>query len=578
MRGEFGLVFCLMLVLLAGLMAQNVLAEAQGERRLIKEVKPKAKVVVNEVEFNPPEGQATWVELYNPGDKPVKLSGWMLVNYRLQVFELPEDAQISGKGFYVALPPKNWLNPEGDIVILLDSRGVEVDRTPLLRDTAGDSKTWQRVYDGADTETEADWKFTENTIYTSNGKGEVVSIWPFQPRYWFAKTPYPLLGNIRPEREDVTVTVKIETLGMRGEKFLVELSQVTTDVNGTWVYRWTPESAGFYYVRAYAGEASSQEFKIQVVRPDTTPQPSTITLSQAQKELYFGSKVKLTGILNPPRENVAVLLLYKYIGFPETYARGTLTFPDGRFFFILNPERFAVIQVRAFWIGDPVTVGSTSQLLHLILVKPSLTVKVNPENAVSELKILSGPGISKPLTVKLKNGTVSLRLNSTGTCILSLPELIPLTGNFRLKFEAWIRNGEKVSAEPTAEIKVEGSETVEAHYAREHLLTVKSELGEVLGGGWYKEGSKATITVKPTETGFLIRKVFRGWSGDYTGEEPTATITMDKPKTVTAVWETDFTQLYIVLAALTIACIISVAITKTRKKSQTRLNPKNLKN
>jgi len=572
MRSRCSAILLTMLLLISIMAFQSTLAVyAQQETGqpvppIVEETKPEAEILINEVEFNPPEGQAIWVELYNPGDKPVKLSGWMLVNYRLQVFELPEDAQIPGKGFYVALPPKNWLNPEGDIVILLDSRGVEVDRTPLLRDTAGDGKSWQRVYDGADTETGADWKFTENTIYTSNGKGEIVSIWPFNLKYWTINLPYDIIGQVLPKREGVTITVKIEGLGIGGERIPVEIAQVTTDVNGTWTYTWIPESLGIYYIKAYAGKASSQEFTVQVVKPDVELQPSSLTLAQTQKEYFYGSKVKVTGTLNPPRKNEAIILFYQYIGFPETYGRGTLTLPDGRFFFILKPEKLAVIQLQAYWIGDPVTLGSASQILQIILVKPTLTLKVNPPNALEKLQIVSGPSISKPLTVKLENGTAKLRLNSTGTYTLTVPNLIPLTENSRLRFDCWIRNGEKVSGEATAKIRVEGKDTVEAKYAWEYLLTVKSEFGEVSGGGWYREDSKATVTVQPTETGFLVRKVFRGWSGDYTGKEPTATVVMDKPKTVVAVWETDFTQLYILTAIIVAVGCIAVVLTKKAGK------------
>jgi len=41
---------------------------------------------------------------------------------------------------------------------------------------------------------------------------------------------------------------------------------------------------------------------------------------------------------------------------------------------------------------------------------------------------------------------------------------------------------------------------------------------------------------------------------------------MDKPKTVVAIWETDFTQLYILIAAIVAVGCIAVVLTKKAGK------------
>ena len=79
----------------------------------------------------------------------------------------------------------------------------------------------------------------------------------------------------------------------------------------------------------------------------------------------------------------------------------------------------------------------------------------------------------------------------------------------------------------------------EAKFNTEYQLTIESAYGEPEGGGWYQEGSTATISVASVEEA-EVRRIFTGWSGDFVGTETTASITMNSPKTVTADWRTDY--------------------------------------
>jgi len=116
-------------------------------------------------------------------------------------------------------------------------------------------------------------------------------------------------------------------------------------------------------------------------------------------------------------------------------------------------------------------------------------------------------------------------------------------------FTGW--SGDHSGNEASVSIVVDESKTVTAEWRTEYLLTVESDHGEPEGGGWYDEGASATISVTASE-GMIVRQVFTGWSGDYSGDTTSASIIMDGPKTVTADWKTDLMQLYIVIIGVVV--------------------------
>ncbi len=87
------------------------------------------------------------------------------------------------------------------------------------------------------------------------------------------------------------------------------------------------------------------------------------------------------------------------------------------------------------------------------------------------------------------------------------------------------------------------------------MLTVVSEYGNPTGSGYYKSGDTAPFSVT-SPVGFGIREVFVEWRGDYAGKNPNGSIMMDGPKTVTAVWTTDYFQIYLIAGGVIAAIAI----------------------
>lgn len=141
-------------------------------------------LVINEVELNPPgsdgsAGSEEWVELYNPTDQDIDVSDWTfsttgghttITQMKLRGFIAEREGAIVSEplvkaGGYLALYLKDrqWLDNFEERVLLQDAAGREVDRTPLLSDSKDDERSWQRIPNGQDTDTDVDWRFRQST-------------------------------------------------------------------------------------------------------------------------------------------------------------------------------------------------------------------------------------------------------------------------------------------------------------------------------------------------------------------------------------------------------------------------------
>ena len=123
-------------------------------------------VVINEVEANPAGDEGAfktaitaWFELYNNDDKDVDISGWSINNSVGRSMTLPQGAVIKGLDYYVMDVGPKWLAQSGEVLVLKNATGAEVDRTAVLSDEEDSEIAWTRDPDGRDTNSTDDWKF-----------------------------------------------------------------------------------------------------------------------------------------------------------------------------------------------------------------------------------------------------------------------------------------------------------------------------------------------------------------------------------------------------------------------------------
>jgi hypothetical protein len=206
-----------------------------------------------------------------------------------------------------------------------------------------------------------------------------------------------------------------------------------------------------------------------------------------------------------------------------------------------NGTRFVFTE----WFGD---VSSTDSSSNVVVDAPKqvfaqwktqhyLNVDIDPLGIVS----LSGEGWYDEGSMAVTGSAQSIVSGGEGTQYL---------------FDTW-KVDDVAESGYSISVSMDSPHSAVACYRTQHYLAIVSQHGQPEGQGWYDKGSVATFSVESPQ-GLIIQKVFVEWSGDSTSTSPSATIVMDGPKTVTANWRDEYTQLYIVLAVAALVTLIII--------------------
>lgn len=149
--------------------------------------------------------------------------------------------------------------------------------------------------------------------------------------------------------------------------------------------------------------------------------------------------------------------------------------------------------------------------------------------------------------------------------------IIQLSTGERYVFSEWSDGSRTVSRT----IEASDNVTYVARYTAQYLLTVNSSIGNPRGSGWYYQGSTAGFSVtspQPVEglLGVLGGEyVFDRWSGDSSATTNNASLVMNGPKMVTAIWRVDNTMPYMVFGAIGALVIIALLVYMRGRKIST---------
>jgi len=125
-------------------------------------------IVINEIMYKPTKNLGgpsnEWIELYNPADQPVNLTGWMIADPGNHSLDIENESNISSHGFFIlAKKPDKFLenynvscpvvrvsfalNNNGEQIILRDSEGNVVDSVIYDKSWGadGNEKTLERI-------------------------------------------------------------------------------------------------------------------------------------------------------------------------------------------------------------------------------------------------------------------------------------------------------------------------------------------------------------------------------------------------------------------------------------------------
>jgi hypothetical protein len=146
------------------------------------------------------------------------------------------------------------------------------------------------------------------------------------------------------------------------------------------------------------------------------------------------------------------------------------------------------------------------------------------------------------------------------------PETVAGSAGTQYSFKGWEVNGALQSGNPLS-LTLDKPYTATAKYASQYQLVVDSSYGNPQGSGFYDAGSVAQFSVT-SPVGFLIQQVFVGWQGDFTGNSPQGSVTMDAPKVVHGTWRSDYTQLIIAVGAIAAIVVIAGFLLRRRRQAE----------
>ena len=85
-----------------------------------------------------------WITLYNPSNESVDIGNWTLETADGERETIPEGTTLYPFAYYVYTPPYQWLDNSDEAITLSDSKGEEIDSTPVVSDSENDNRYWMR--------------------------------------------------------------------------------------------------------------------------------------------------------------------------------------------------------------------------------------------------------------------------------------------------------------------------------------------------------------------------------------------------------------------------------------------------
>ena len=315
-------------------------------------------VVINEVDTNPngddSAGPSEWVELYNPTDSDVDLSGWQIASTTVlkKTFTISDGTIISPGELLTFTYQKLWFTDSNESVELRNIDGVVIDKTPSVTDLQNNFLSWQRTYDGY-----SGWEFALATAGGSNGKFAeinesapiVVTVSSDESSYLFDDTaiisgtvskkmyiekPYfqtePILINISGPNYSQSVSLYPDTnLNYETTLNLVQVLGV---------------NEGVYHVSVvYSGVSADTSFSVGneiILQQDQTD--TTFSIQTEESEYFSGELISLTGLTTEviPFESLQFIVTDPN---GEQIASGNLFTTDGEFNTIISIPSISLI-------------------------------------------------------------------------------------------------------------------------------------------------------------------------------------------------------------------------------------------
>ncbi|MCW4040516.1 MAG: Ig-like domain repeat protein [Candidatus Bathyarchaeota archaeon] len=178
-----------------------------------------------------------------------------------------------------------------------------------------------------------------------------------------------LSGALLPMRGGVTFT-----LNYRQDTGWTLLTTVTTSLDGSYSFIWTPPTADTYQFQAtWPGDPIYADASSTIVSLTVSKLPSTLTCNASATTITIGDNVTLRGEVNPMRSGIDVTLQYQTeIGWTEILSVATDT--QGQYAYLWTPSSGGDYQVRAMCSDDNTYSAAVSAIQPITVEKLSVTI------------------------------------------------------------------------------------------------------------------------------------------------------------------------------------------------------------
>ena len=208
--------------------------------------------------------------------------------------------------------------------------------------------------------------------------------------------------------------------------------------------------------------------------------------------------------------------------------------------------------------GQLIASSVSSKSFMIDLVPIALNIEV-PSGAV-----VSVDGVQQP------PGSLSIGV-TFGQHNITVPQLLNVSSSTRLRFDHWSDG----SSSTFRSILITNSTTLQAYYVNQNLLTLIGAQGNVTVFTWYDSDDNATFSTSQyaPATGPLgilgARLTFQGWyeNGQLLTDSPNGTISMDRPHTLTAIWQVDYVVPAAVACGVILAGLLMFLLLQRRKRT-----------
>ena len=160
---------------------------------------------------------------------------------------------------------------------------------------------------------------------------------------------------------------------------------------------------------------------------------------------------------------------------------------------------------------------------------------------------------------------------------VSVPALVQVDPTTRLMFDHWPDG----STDTNRTILITSNANITVTYVTQNLLTLTGPQATSTGAGWYNEEEPATFSVAQTEPmagllgNFGGQMKFQGWyeNGQLLTSSTTGTISMNRPHTITAVWQADYSEPALILTGIVIIFALAYLMVRRRTNKPARRRP-----